>query len=436
MRRHRLPAPPASAGFTLIEMLVSLLLLAEILVAALVLFDFNNRVARVQTHVADMQQNLRVGQDEVIRYIRQAGRGGLPAQTVSNPADPANVDFLPSGLGVAIRRNADVDADAHILIGDNASAPVVEYTDVLTVRGVFTHPIWFVNYQDPTTLQLNLANANAPTGSIRIDGVTTSGADQDLTALVEACDANRREPLLMASTADDAQYAVVELRSCTVVGAPGDSNYSVTANFLWPGADHNADGDHDDAYINLSPNHDFPSTLTSVITVAILEEYRFFLREEWSNEFNPPDLVPHFARQRVYPNTEEAWNGEAAVDIADNIDDFQVALGIDTNSDGVVSEAAPGATGSEFAADEWLFNREDDDPTDAKWASLGNRLLYIRVNLLARTDRRDKDYVSPPIDRIEDSDWGELASPATETERRDRMFRRRLLTTTIDVRNL
>src|SRR5215203_4157044 len=98
MRRLRLPAPPpATAGFTLIELLISFLLITEILVAALVLFDFNNRVARVQTHVADMQQNLRVGQDEVIRFVRQAGRGGIPGQTMVTPADPAKADYLPKG---------------------------------------------------------------------------------------------------------------------------------------------------------------------------------------------------------------------------------------------------------------------------------------------------------------------------------------------------
>ncbi|MGB5813706.1 MAG: hypothetical protein WBH75_19795, partial [Thermoanaerobaculia bacterium] len=63
-------------------------------------------------------------------------------------------------------------------------------------------------------------------------------------------------------------------------------------------------------------------------------------------------------------------------------------------------------------------------------------LYYLRVNTLARTDRPDLDFVSEPLDLIEDRDWNEPAVPGSDQARRERMHRRRLMQTTIDLRNL
>ncbi|MGB5817024.1 MAG: hypothetical protein WBH75_20320, partial [Thermoanaerobaculia bacterium] len=63
-------------------------------------------------------------------------------------------------------------------------------------------------------------------------------------------------------------------------------------------------------------------------------------------------------------------------------------------------------------------------------------LYYLRVNTLARTDRPDLDFVSEPLDLIEDRDWSEPDVPGSDQARRERMHRRRLMQTTIDLRNL
>ena len=78
-RAPRRAARAGDQGFTLVEAIVSLLLAVGILVGVLTLFDRNNQLARSQTYVAEMQNSLRVGQADLARYIRMAGRGGLPA---------------------------------------------------------------------------------------------------------------------------------------------------------------------------------------------------------------------------------------------------------------------------------------------------------------------------------------------------------------------
>lgn len=431
-------------GFTLVELLVSLLLLSMLLVAALVLFDFNSRVARVQTHVADMQQNLRVSQDELVRTVRMAGRGGLMDALEVDRGDPATIppaaeetwNTFPNGIAVSVRQNAADDET--ILVGVD-SPDVVEFTDVLTVRGFITTPILMVNYQDPANFTVDPAAVGGPKGTITVRSVTTSGLVQKLKPLADSIADGRPEALLIVSAVNDEDYAVVEL-------VPGDSIVDdfgnptvITAAFRFP-ADPSVDS-RMASYIRLSPKQTYPSTLTTAASVGILEEYRFFVRERTSDEFSSDgagtaDLQPSLARLRTFPNREEAYANESAVDVADNILDLQVAMGIDTNGDNAVDEAAPGDSGADFAADEWLGNHWDDDPDDARWELPVNRLFYVRVNLLARTDRRDPDYTSPPIVKIEDSEYAEERVPDTERNRRDRLFRRRLLSTVVDLRNL
>ena len=42
----------------------------------MLLFDFTNKLSRVQTNVSEMQPSLRVSQYDTVRLIRMVGRGG------------------------------------------------------------------------------------------------------------------------------------------------------------------------------------------------------------------------------------------------------------------------------------------------------------------------------------------------------------------------
>ncbi|HSF43058.1 MAG TPA: hypothetical protein VLT87_24870, partial [Thermoanaerobaculia bacterium] len=130
------------------------------------------------------------------------------------------------------------------------------------------------------------------------------------------------------------------------------------------------------------------------------------------------------------------------VDVSDNIMDLQVALGFDSGNGGRMDdddnrigqddEILEAANGS---ADDWLFNGETDNADDPVWqTNPAPKLQYLRLSTLARTDRRDHDYQSaemPPF--IENRAYG---SGDEQNERTERMYRRRLIQTVIDLRNL
>jgi hypothetical protein len=239
---------------------------------------------------------------------------------------------------------------------------------------------------------------------------------QDLQWLAQYDGTPLPEGLLLVSAGSDQIQAVVELVSVTNNGA------SVTVNFRI------TDGTHTGDYLELSPNGQFPDALRTVAMMGILEEYRYYVRDA------PP--APRLSRARFYPGTQTAYGTTAqeqganlTADVADNILDLQVALGIDRFGEAETIED------TRNGADDWLFNSLDDDPTSAAWNSLDNPLYYLRITTLARTDRIDPKYVSPPIDAIEDHVYGETAVPADD-ERLDRSYRRRLLQTVVDLRNL
>ena len=179
----------------------------------------------------------------------------------------------------------------------------------------------------------------------------------------------------------------------------------------------------------------FPTNLTSVAFAGVLEEYRFYVREERAVPGDDTtELRPRLARARMFPGTEVPYLADvtnAKVDISDNILDLQVAIGVDTDNDGVLVDL-----GDE--TDEWLYNSADppDDDEAAVWNQANRKLFYLRLNTLARTERREWSYRSPPVTALEDHAYDEQVVPADEAERQERMFHRRLLQTVVDMRNV
>lgn len=382
-------------GFSVFELLIAMLLTAIILVAALNVFDFMGRVGRVQTQVAGMQQAIRVAQYDVVRMTRMAGRGGLVRGT------------MPAGIALAVRNNID-SAAAEIAVDTPSSPKAAPETDVLIVRGVFTSPIYQVNPTSPTSLILN---ADPPTeGETRILATTPAGVPLDLKPLKDASDTE--EAVLLISPLG--QYAVVELK-------PGESSFveasgqitEATLKFKITG------GTYTDEYLTLTPGGAFPN-METVSFVAVLAEYRFYVRDD-------PNL-PMLSRARVYPGTDTAYRADLdnlQEDIAENILDLQVALGIDKDQNG------------NLGADEWLYDASSDDATAAEWnGPLPPPLLSARISTIARTERADRSYVSAPLVSLEDRVYNEPDDPTNLQEQEARLFRRRVLQTTVDIRNL
>lgn len=408
-------------GFTVVELAISLLVTVVLILGVLALFDFANRLSRVQSNVSDMQQSLRVSLQSAVRMVRMAGRGGLPLGTV------------PSGLGLAVRNNVP----AGTLIGGPLTPPVLEGTDVVTVRGVFSAPLWQVNSADPASFTLVNGVGGPVAGTVRIGAATPTGILQDRDALREAVTNGVPEALVLVSPRDAAIYAVVELDPATsVANGPGD----------WTIGFRIAGGTHTAGYLPLSSGGGWPADLTSAAFVGMLEEYRFYVRDEREGA---ADMAPRFSRARVFPGTQAPHRNDNlplaepekhaswSQDIADNILDLQVALGFDTPQGGGAMTDDEGDAGDDdriFESadgqnDDWLYN-DGQAFNPAAWN--GRQLYFVRLSVLARTDRRDPQYSSPRVTRIEDHD---LTATAVN-QRTERMYRRRLLQTLIDMRNL
>ncbi len=414
----------AESGFTLVELTIALFVTVEVILAVLLLFDFSSKLTRVQSNVTDMQQSLRIAQYDTVRLVRMAGRGGLPEGT-----SPVALSAGYLGAAVAVQNN--VASGTHI--SDSTSPTVVAGTDVLTIRGVFSSPVYHplsMTLDHPTTPNLSTRGTIVVKSVIPVDPLAAADAvvTQDLTPLVTAINSGIPEALIITG-ADDSVYAVVELDPGTSsTGVAGQ----VTVGFKITG-DANAV-----AFSGLSAGGSFPAALNAIWTVGILEEYRYYVREDYAIPGNTTsDLIPKLSRAHVLPNTNVAWGSGTAtanatnlmLDIADNVTDLQVALGFDLNGDGQVTDA-------NSSTDEWLYNVPADAAGNVgNWN--GKPLDYVRLNTLVRTDRRDFQYTAPLLVSIEDRLYG-ASSPYNDptTATHNRMFRRRLLQTIIDLRNL
>lgn len=406
-------------GFTLVELLVSLLVLSAVIIGILALFDSTNRLASSQLSRVDLQQSLRVGQREIGRMIRLAGRGGLAASSAASQ--------LPQGLALSHVNNVPASYD---VLDNGSSPPVVEGSDVLTVRGVFNTPVYLVEYANPATFTIDPGNF---TGTVTIRNVTPIGnVPQELDPLEEMLgDGNRPEALVLVSPFSEEVFGVAEIdyAASTVLGD------AVVLGFRYSG------GTHATAYATLSSGGAFPAAIFStsrVGTVGILEEYRFYLRRDDLSDLGASlltDEVARLSRARTYPGVAAAYDDDLLnlqVDIAENVIDFQVAFAFDGDGNGEIAEAPGGAD------DEWLLNSSGDDPTAAPWDTLllgsAPSLRFVRLTTLARSAQIDREHMSPELSRLEDHYF--TASDPLNDPLVERRYQRIVLRTTVDIRNL
>jgi type II secretory pathway pseudopilin PulG len=429
---NRKPRPRRAAGFTLVEMLVTLLIFMVVLLGVLTLFDTNARLARVQGRITDMHQSLRVAQYDMVRTLRMTARGGLPAMLL--PAGVYPGQLLPAGLAVGVVDNAGTS----VKIGGYAQAAVLPGTDVVTVRGIFgtiyqSNPVPVGNF----TLVDADNNGVPEKGQLILYNTSPTGVPQNLTPLADAIDSTvkdgKPEALLLVSPLNDATFAVVELATSSTYAKSSGVVIQVTLAFNVSGGTRSA------SYLAISPDGTYPPAMTTVAYAGLLEEYKYYVREVRAVAADPnSDLMPRLSRARVYPGTNQAWQADDSnlvVDVADNILDLQVSLGVDTNGDLVVTE---GTDTTSRKSDEWLYNQTGDTPGAAAWngtLTSPTRLFFLRVNTVARTERRDPKFQSTPLTVIENKDYSDPLyskyNAATE-----RMYRCMSLQTLVDLRNL
>jgi len=280
------------AGFTLIELLVSLAVTAVLILGVLATFDFSARMNRVQLNVADMQQSLRIAQNEIVKLARMTGRGSLP-------------------LDVAVQVNSNVPANYKLIAGQDSTG-VLEGTDVLTMRGVFNSSLYQIQYLNPLVWDAPDADGN---GSVVVLP-TAAGVPQDLEALEKL--AEQGETLLLVTpfgVTSVAEIVGVDNHPIVIDDDEEDDEPPVVIDGLQIEFKRHL---HEDTLGPLAPG------LPAVAQIGVLEEHVFYVRSTGA-----ADAAPSLARARMDPGSGLAYKGDlsnATLDIADNIADLQVAL--------------------------------------------------------------------------------------------------------------
>lgn len=422
-------------GFTLVELLVALAVTVVVVLGILLLFDFNNKLTRVQTNVADMQQSERIAQYDMVRLARMAGRGGMPLSAGT---------ALPAGSGISVLNNAP--AGTYLIAGDATSPKILEGTDVLTLRGAFATPIYEAAFANTNTFSLSGPGtptaANATGGTVAICNKSPAGTDQDLTALTALIDLAaggkvRKEALILVSPIADTIYSIVAMdpvsstKTATAAACPTGG---ITIAFACDPVDATVI-----KYRALYPapaGASLNSSLTNVAFVGLLEEHRFYVREDRAIAGDATStLTPVLSRARFYPGTDLPYADDTSnlkQDIADGIVDLQIAFGVDVNGDGQLAEDLVNP-----ATDEWQGNAAAD-------TALAGGLKAIRISTLARTNRADHDFLAPVLAGVEDHAYSttDINDPVNGYDAVNfkgsmaRLYRRRVLQTVVNLRNL
>ena len=464
IRHHSTIARSRQGGYTLFELMIALAMTLALMLGALFLFDSMNRVTKVQTNIADVQQTLRVSQAEMVRALRMAGRGGVATALTTNLAVPAGFGGVNLG-SFEVRNNLGQSGNTDRRISVTTGAPsAVMGSDMLIVRGVFSTPLYQVRQSTGSFVVRDVADAfaspdNAARGVV-IVCASSSDIEQSLQPLRDFITAGAKEPLVLVSRVNQAEIMVVEAdfgisravltdaTECPGVGAlAGDG---VEIEFYVRKATNAGASDDLESYRLLSSNPTLaalPATMNAVSQVAVLEEYRFFVDQD-SNDRS------RLGRARMIPGTEKLWNNAlSSVQVfAENVLDLQASLGFDSKE----GNCAGGADCSFDAdtdylgeddliyesddgdADDWLFNSAADDATGPPWTpALGDPfpdLQLVRVSVVAQTEGADPYFTAPRLENLEDTDYdvrGFNPTPVSTPVR----YRRRVLQTTVELRN-
>ena len=443
------------AGFTLIEMIVVTLLLAIAMLGLLAVFDASARINKNETDVADAQGAVRYGVYQMTRVIRMAGVGGLyVTQAVLNHADAGMDGILP--------RNGSYDNVAGMTVTgtDGNTYAVRNGTDMIEVRGVINSPLIGFDQQ---------SGCNGCTGS------------QSLTALPIIGD-----PLIgqhVNNAAQRPQFAAIDAYTAQaptnpmmVIVEDGNTDLHAGCSDPTPGgvtrypqpaynvgvitAQTNLAGGNTFGAVDfggtLGPrfNAELPSggsepaiPIQKVRRAGVLDDIVFFIAVD------PVSADPNAANHpALWQGTRRGSAAFAIEKLADDVEDMQVAYGVDANDDGAVTRLSGCPTtvndpdpnfSNQDGCDEWVPNGSGETAlNDVDFQSQnpfvpghpGNalarhcpRLHGVMISLLAKSRDQDPTYRGPYANGYHL--MNSTATPISGT------FRRRVQTLKINLRN-
>lgn len=338
-----------SRGFTLVEALVSLLLLSIIIIAFLSMLNTFSGVAKIQGNIADTNENMRYSMAALIRLVRMAGTGGMPIVYRPTAANlmPLAVDIVDN----AAAGNTFTSSISGQSWGITASRPVVAGTDVLRIRGVMTTPIYDVVGANFSGSTLTVPNVSPWTSLAQTLVPMPAGTGRALLVSLQ-------NPMDITPSIGGVRryglYRVVEVKNNpTVSGSSMAIQFDDTAG---------------EAYKTDNPGGTPTITPSQSYAAGFVDDFIFYVAR---NSFNEPSLY------RLRVNT--AGGAVTAEELVPDVSNLQLAAGCDININQAIEPA------------EWYFS---DVTTGAPSVDQFAGLRELRLSVVSRTGDRDQSWTS------------------------------------------
>ena len=345
----------SAAGFTLVEMIVVVLLLSIAMLGILAVFDASARINKSEQDVADAQGAVRYGVYQMTRAIRMAGSGGLfVTQAVLNHRDPQ----LP---GITIVNSADGDSFDNVESGttvtntQGTAMPVRPGTDMIEVRGVLNSPLLAfdgdpgngcqggttacvgsvaVNVKSTTNLgHVNDDATNRPQFSaIDVYTAGVTGAMPMMVLVASNIDIHSGCSGNPAGTPSPSRYPQ-SLYNVGVITAPTDLINTQTfgnVDFSYSGGFRVIEYDNENPLDSaLILGYNFPSGIKNPLkAVGVLDDLVYFID---NTDPQHPGLAQGSRRGAAFD----------VVRIADDVEDMQIAYGVDLDGDNRITRYGP-----------------------------------------------------------------------------------------------
>ena len=468
----------SQGGFTLVEMIVVVFLLAIAMLGILSVFDASARINKSEQDVAETQGSVRFGIAQMTRAIRMSGSGGLfVTQAVLNRPDPDLDGITVTGGGTY--DNVASGTTVTPLTGD--PIPVRPGTDMIEIRGVINSPLLGFDLTtgcEPCSPGSGCSECVGPaamkvaekTGTPHVndsaeDAVVGNRPKRPQFSQVDAYTAGvsvENPMLVIVAFNDDIHTGCAVTR---VVGTdPGPQTFSlypqtpynvgaITAPTSLVGSKTlgtvNFDSSIGKEFNSETPGEGAaePQALKNIRHAGVLDDLVFFID---NRDPNHPALTQGTRRGDKFD----------VVTLADDIEDMQIAYGVDTNGDNAVGRLGTSPQGSDANVstqadgDEWVPNVagetpyatadfQSEQPPPAPFTHPGShcpRLHGVIVSLVAKSHDPDPTYRSPSaLGILTMNSPVTIASPYPDTaqyaEGPPRKYRRRIQTLKINLRN-
>lgn len=460
--------PTSAAGFTLIEMIVVVFLLAIAMLGILAVFDASARINKSEADVADAQGAVRYGIYQMTRAIRMAGSGGLfITQAVLN----ARPNGIAGYSGIAVGGSFDNVPTNTQITSLNGNVDVRPGTDMIEVRGVINSPL--IGFD----LGSGCGGCTGSTSSLTVKSVTgdpitgqhvnDDAANRPQFGAVDAytTGASAGSPMLVLVSSNDdihtgcsqafvAQHYPQPTYNVGVIKSPTNLGGGLTFGNV----------DFTDA-VGTRINNESPAgpalaaqTLAALRYAGVLDDVIFFID---NSDPNHPSLAQGTRRGDAFD----------VVTLADDVEDMQIAYGVDTDNNNAInrrlgvapiSASDPDQNVSVTAGgDEWVPNVPGENTpftfadfqSDAAAAAAGfphpgsppaahcPRLHAVMITLVAKAKDPDPTYKSPTAFGFRAMNSPvTIAAPYPDTAQYPGLpgspqFRRRVQTLKINLRN-